>query len=63
MADRLAEGCSFFARCSLRLPGVCDTASPPARTLSTDTMVRCVQPESALRAGYHPAEAVLADLG
>ena len=62
-ADRLAESCSFFARCALRLPGLCDAAAPPAQTLSTGAMVRCVQPEPALRAWFHPAEAALADMG
>ena len=58
-ADKVAVGCSFFARCALRLPGLCDTAPPPAQTLSTGAMVRCVQPEAMLRAPFQPADAAL----
>ncbi len=62
-AARAVDSCSFFARCALRLPGLCDAAPPPARTLSTGAMVRCVQPEPTLRAWSRPVEAALAELG
>ena len=63
VADRFAEGCSFFTRCALRLPGLCDTALPPVQTLSTGTKVRCVQPEPVLRTRRDPAAAAFADWG
>ena len=60
---RMTEGCGFFARCALRLPGVCEAKPPPAQTLSTGAMVRCVQPETVLRAGVDPARAAMAETG
>ena len=46
---RTAEGCSFFGRCGLRLPGRCDMAPPPEQTLSTGAVIRCVRREKELR--------------
>ncbi len=62
-AERVAEGCGFFSRCALRLPGLCDAGPPPAQTLSTGAMVRCVLPEPALRDGCEAAAGVLAGIG
>ncbi len=62
-AARVTQGCGFFARCALRLPGVCEVAPPPTRTLSTGATIRCVQPETMLRAMAVQPPAALARMG
>ena len=47
-----ADSCAFFGRCTLGIPGTCDTIRTPELTLSTGTIIRCVRPEAEL---HHPA--------
>ncbi len=43
------DGCSFFSRCVLRVPGLCDAGPPPVQVLSNGAAIRCVRDEAVLR--------------
>jgi peptide/nickel transport system ATP-binding protein len=38
-----ADGCPFFARCGVRLPGTCDRHMPPIRFVDDRTSIACFQ--------------------
>ncbi|MGY3238280.1 peptide/nickel transport system ATP-binding protein [Bradyrhizobium sp. USDA 4472] len=42
------EACSFFERCSVRIPGRCDVEAPPLRHLSKGADIRCQRTEEEL---------------
>jgi hypothetical protein len=35
------DGCPFFARCGIRLPGTCDRVPPPVVTIASGHTARC----------------------
>ncbi len=47
-AGRPSDACSFYRRCALRLPGVCDTAPAPIRRLAKGAAIRCQRTEEEL---------------
>ncbi len=44
------ESCAFYARCAVRLDGICDVEPTPWRSLSTGASIRCCRTEDELRA-------------
>ncbi|MCP3371780.1 ABC transporter ATP-binding protein [Bradyrhizobium cajani] len=42
------EACSFFNRCSVRIPGRCDVEPPPLRRLTKGAHIRCQRTEQEL---------------
>ena len=44
-----AAGCPFYPRCPVRLPGTCERAMPPLRTIDGRTSIACVQTAEILR--------------
>ncbi|WP_346658188.1 hypothetical protein [Bradyrhizobium sp. 138] len=42
------ETCSFFERCSVRIPGCCDVEPTPFRQLSKGARIRCQRTEEEL---------------
>lgn len=43
------DTCSFFERCSMRIPGRCDRETTPVRRLSKGADIRCQRTEMELR--------------
>jgi peptide/nickel transport system ATP-binding protein len=56
------QGCAFFDRCALRLPGVCDTTVPPSRRLAKGAEIQCHRSEAELGAAQTGAEIPLPQL-
>lgn len=44
------QGCSFYPRCPVREPGVCDIVTPPVRSLSKGARILCHRTEAELSA-------------
>jgi peptide/nickel transport system ATP-binding protein len=47
-AGRSSEACSFYPRCALRVPGLCDVAPAPIRRLAKGADIRCQRTEEEL---------------